>query len=295
MNNNTLRKNMSINKILTLGFLITITVNTQNTLCMDPEKKQLVEKTEQRVEHELAQISIQIRTHNELLLSPYKHHENLLQEKLNTVNPDLSAHIFKDLTDIHSKECLYNDLGEYCYRMLGQIKNNIKKNRLDLCFNVKRYLTNQIRNRRTDESIDELINECYEESKKAPGNCSTSNSWHDIALFSCIACAQKKYIQSDESYSKKIINEPYGESDFTPLHIATMCGSEELITFLISVGALLDSPDIYGRTPLSMAVTLRKIYALKILLNHGAPVDYGTIIAALTPQILRAKLRCWNF
>jgi ankyrin repeat protein len=56
----------------------------------------------------------------------------------------------------------------------------------------------------------------------------------------------------------------------TPLHMASFHGFVDVVTILITEGALLTAEDSMGMTPLSLAVNSGNEAVVEVLLSHGA-------------------------
>lgn len=63
------------------------------------------------------------------------------------------------------------------------------------------------------------------------------------------------------------------ECESTPLHCTARNGHVPVIDILLQHGASVDRPDIYGWTPLTIAVVSRRLEAAQKLLDEGARVD----------------------
>ncbi|KAG3209205.1 hypothetical protein PC129_g19779 [Phytophthora cactorum] len=63
----------------------------------------------------------------------------------------------------------------------------------------------------------------------------------------------------------------------TALHIAAEEGHTEVIRFLLSRGALVDTPDRMHRTPLMMAAYRGHKDAVQLLLDSGASLFWGEV------------------
>ena len=65
----------------------------------------------------------------------------------------------------------------------------------------------------------------------------------------------------------------YDRRKRTPLHRAAAAGAIDSIHLLVSVGAIVDAPDIEGLTPLFLCALMRdRDDAMRALIGHGAAV-----------------------
>ncbi len=71
-------------------------------------------------------------------------------------------------------------------------------------------------------------------------------------------------------------NAGYTENGLTLLHLAIGMDNFFIIYLLLSSGADLEAEENNGLSPLDYAVTLRRLDAVNILLNFGAPIDEQT-------------------
>lgn len=67
--------------------------------------------------------------------------------------------------------------------------------------------------------------------------------------------------------------EARSNDSLTPLYMAAMTGSIEMISFLIECGANIEAMSIYGFTPLSIAVLKGRSDAVRLLLAKGANIE----------------------
>ncbi len=68
----------------------------------------------------------------------------------------------------------------------------------------------------------------------------------------------------------------------TLLHLAVIIGANELVEYLLGIGADIESKDKQGRTPLHWAIISRKPDIARLLLNKGADC-YSETRTGVTP------------
>ena len=73
--------------------------------------------------------------------------------------------------------------------------------------------------------------------------------------------------------NRELVNDKESKLKWTPLHLASALGHEEIITLLIDNGADLNAKDEDGKTPLFYASSKGHKEIVEILINHGADVN----------------------
>ncbi len=132
---------------------------------------------------------------------------------------------------------------------------------------------------------------------------------HDGQLFAAVASGNTKKVVRllKETGNTELRN----ESGYTPLHWAVLTNQEEIVSLLISRGAVIQTTATSGYTPLHDAVYGGNIKIVRLLIDHGAdiyaadqlgkrPLDlaiekgYGEIIPLLKPLHLAAESGDFN-
>lgn len=104
---------------------------------------------------------------------------------------------------------------------------------------------------------------------------STENLERSKALLSAI-------LENDLEAVKTIISEGgdvnirYCETCISPVHVAAYMGNDEILKYLLMNGAVADSEDRYGRTPLHFAAYNDKVLCVKLLLGGNVDIDKKT-------------------
>lgn len=109
-----------------------------------------------------------------------------------------------------------------------------------------------------------------------------------IFMTAIVTIAQDDFAQafqrSDvETVKKMLARDPrllqyIDENGFTPLHLAIIAESYELVQYLVGKGAPVNAEDIMGRTPLHFACRIARLDMARYLLDHKAtlkPDDSG--------------------
>jgi ankyrin repeat protein len=69
-------------------------------------------------------------------------------------------------------------------------------------------------------------------------------------------------------------NSFYWAEGKTPLHHAIECNSDkDILELLLEYGAVVDSKDKYGKTPLFQSLMLRRLATAEFLLERGADIN----------------------
>ncbi|MBX3708206.1 MAG: ankyrin repeat domain-containing protein [Gammaproteobacteria bacterium] len=74
------------------------------------------------------------------------------------------------------------------------------------------------------------------------------------------------------------VNVPHVFSGFSPLHLAALNGQYRIVKELIKAGAMIDSLDHEGETPLFSAIAGKSIRVITLLLSSGANINHITPI-----------------
>ncbi len=83
-------------------------------------------------------------------------------------------------------------------------------------------------------------------------------------------------IRCDELQWEWLLNDNVTTGSFcsgTPLHLATWLAAHETAYLLLARGALVNSVDDWGNTPLSLAAIQGDVQMTMLLLEHGACVE----------------------
>jgi len=84
------------------------------------------------------------------------------------------------------------------------------------------------------------------------------------------------------------------KSGETPLHVAAVAGSKEVLELLITNGADLNAANPRGRTPLHLAAEKHGKSAVEVLACHGADVNIKDKYGETPLQSARHKLKAWD-
>ena len=82
-----------------------------------------------------------------------------------------------------------------------------------------------------------------------------------------------------------------GTDEWTPLHLASVSGSSEVVELLIAAGANVDALSKFGDTPLHLCVTSCDVRSAEMLLRAGADPDPMNK-KGLSPLVKAQNQRC---
>lgn len=144
-----------------------------------------------------------------------------------------------------------------------------------------------------NESVEDLLNECYELLEESTS--STQNKLYEIVLSNNINKVKNALSNSN-------INEQDKENGFTALHYCAQNQYVSIAELLIKNGAKVNIKDVYGNTPLFKAVFFSKgnTKMIKLLLENGANPNIKNN-SGISPKDLAEKmgysniLKCFKY